>query len=290
MVARQILYEWTDGDNPEQIIQHEYDDRDETESEDGASGSKEAHASGTAPNADAMPSSESCAEAVVAAGDANIGEAYGESSNSIVESITPTKKSKPKIESKLPIWRYPDDAILPPRLFMTQRPQVEEKSSAVDDETCDDGSFPRYIFVFRRQAQSSVADSRDELLGEIKIERRTSIAELRRVIIEVFFILSALPIRIQTYQAKNNHSQDFWQRLVFRFELLSAHHLSPCSVLSKQRKSEYVCPDASHANMRPIVEKQNGGFLLVEYYIRILLDLANPAAFIITNQCAPTIH
>jgi hypothetical protein len=89
-----------------------------------------------------------------------------------------------KDDSPVLIWCFPDDAFPPKRLFMTQK--VAETSPAKSDIEIGTDKYPRYLLVYRRIKCTSVnEEEEEELLGEIKVERRTSLAELRRMITEV---------------------------------------------------------------------------------------------------------
>ena len=193
MVAKQILFEWTDGDNPEQIVLAGSDFHDETDSLDSMPISEERGVSSPPPCLEEASEAPKTGD-VLGQFDAN----ENSSSNNLSSFQTETGRCeageanrsrpgmnyKPSIEYKIPIWRFPDDAVIPTQLFMTQRPQIAEKGSVATDSHSEDERFPRYVLVFRRQVHSGDLDT-DELLGEIKIERRTSLAELRRIITEV---------------------------------------------------------------------------------------------------------
>jgi hypothetical protein len=201
MAARQILFEWTDGDNPEQIVLPASDFSEDTDSADSLPLSRCASSSAPGQTVPEVAPLLACSSGLKGF---DVSEAGVSVSNSIemedlrADGHGETPKPDPTIQSKriapykIPIWRFPDDTIVPTQLFMTSRPQVAEKSSISTDNHPEDERFPRYIMVFRRQVHTRDVEP-DELLGEIKIERRTSLAELRRIITE-----------------------DFWQRLVFR--------------------------------------------------------------------------
>jgi hypothetical protein len=192
MVTSQILYEWTDADNPEQIIRTAGSDveHDDSDSLDSASISKENTAPSPAPSIGASALDAECAVIQLAHTEGgNEVEAGCENNDCVMNFINERQshKSLTKLNApySVPIWRFPDDTIVPPQLYMTQRPQALERSSTVNEHQTEDDRFPRYIMVFRRELQSAVSDLQDELLGEIKVEKRTSLAELRRIITEV---------------------------------------------------------------------------------------------------------
>jgi hypothetical protein len=189
MVIRQILYEWTDAENPEQIILTGGSDveHDDSDSVDSAGISKENTAPSPAPSFGAVDLEAECGTIHSKDTEGAPGCAISGDSNLIDEGQNPQIASLMKLKApySLPIWRFPDDTVVPPQLYMTQRPQALERSATVNEHQIEDDRFPRYVMVFRRGSQSTSSDAQDELLGEIKVEKRTSLAELRRIITEV---------------------------------------------------------------------------------------------------------
>ena len=182
MVIRQVLYEWTDAENPQQIMHTAGSDveHDDSDSLDSVSISKDTTAPSPVPSIECGAIQNEDSEGKKAT-DCDKNE---DVINLINEEPNPESPSKSHAPYTIPIWRFPDDTIVPPQLYMTQRPQASERSATVNEQTEDD-RFPRYVMVFRRGLKSTASDTQDELLGEVKVEKRTSLAELRRIITEV---------------------------------------------------------------------------------------------------------